>query len=62
MNGKKYPRNFERVNSDMSRIKTPFGWYVLIHAQIISGGKDIHVSQSLYRYDDPDYEWELQDK
>lgn len=61
-NGDKYPREFERINSEMSRIQMPFGWYVVFHAHIISGGKDIHVAQDVHRYYDPDHKWQLKEK
>ena len=62
VNGPKYPRELEVVNSEMSRIKMPFGWIVLIHSHVIMAGKDVHVSSYPLRYDDPDYQWQLHDK
>ena len=60
MNGTKYPRQLERINSEMSMLKMPFGWVVIVHSHVIVGGKDTHVSTHPLFYDDPDYEWQLE--
>ena len=63
MNGKKFPRDTERINKDGSlrRIMVHGGWIVHSSTQYIYHSQSGSCSEALIFVPDPNYEWVLDD-
>lgn len=62
MNGTKYPRSWELINSrqDWERLKVPGGWIVHHSTRIAFGDKKEVNSECVVFVSDPNYDWNLE--
>lgn len=60
VNGQKYPRQWENVNSSLQRLRLPGMWLIRSTTTLIVGDKEVHASESLHGIEDPNFEWILE--
>lgn len=56
----KYPRDWEHINLNTSRMRVPGGWIVRSFTQTITGDKYFVNSESMVFIKDADKLWELE--
>lgn len=63
MNGRKYPRNFERITKDggLRRMQVPGGWLVHSSTEYIRHAQNGSCSEALIFFPDPDFMWVLEE-
>lgn len=60
MNGLKYPRDWEPVNSNTHRLRVPGGWLVHTGERLITGDKIYVNSEALVVLPDKEAHWVLE--
>jgi hypothetical protein len=60
MNGMKFVRDWEPINSSLQRLRIPNGWLVRSSTTLIVGDREVYASEALCRVEDPDFNWQLE--
>lgn len=56
----KYEKDWEHINADVSRLRVPGGWIVMVRHHVLYGGKDISAATYPIFLEDEEYEWIFQ--